>query len=57
MRKTISQVAIHNIDEDEGIITGFATTPRLDSTGDIVEPMGPQAAKETFLEAFHRLAA
>ena len=42
MRKTISQVAIHNIDEDEGIITGFATTPRLDSTGDIVEPLGAE---------------
>ena len=29
----------------------------IDALPDIVEPMGPQAAKETFLEAFHRLAA
>ena len=29
----------------------------IDALPDIIEPMGPQAAKETFLEAFHRLAA
>lgn len=29
----------------------------IDALPDIIEPMGPQAAKEIFLEAFHRLAA
>lgn len=40
MNKTSLAFVIKSFDEDAGIIRGIASTPTIDKTGDIVEPMG-----------------
>lgn len=42
MGKRTHALIIKSFDEDEGVITGIATTPTTDKVGDIVEPMGAQ---------------
>jgi HK97 family phage major capsid protein/HK97 family phage prohead protease len=42
MKRAFSQIVIKTIDEDQRIIEGTATSPVVDSLGDIIEPLGAQ---------------
>jgi HK97 family phage prohead protease len=48
-----SIVTIKSIDEDRRLIQGMATTPALDSYGDIVEPRGVKAKADIPLFLYH----
>jgi HK97 family phage major capsid protein/HK97 family phage prohead protease len=42
LRRAYSSIRIKSVDEDQRQITGIATTPSVDSYGDIVEPKGAE---------------
>jgi len=42
MRRAYSAFVVKNLDEDQRLIEGIATTPTTDRVGDIVEPRGAQ---------------
>lgn len=45
-RRAYSLLEVKEIDNDQRIISGIATTPEADRVGDIVEPMGAKFAPE-----------
>lgn len=51
--RAYSFLDIKSIDEEQRIIEGIATSPKVDRMGDIVDPMGLQFAKTIPLLLFH----
>lgn len=51
--RAYSWLEIKSIDEEQRIIEGIATTPKVDRMGDIVDPMGLTFAKSIPLLLFH----
>ncbi|WP_313178966.1 HK97 family phage prohead protease [Stenotrophomonas sp.] len=52
--RAYSLLEVKNYDDDEQVITGWATTPEPDRYGDVVEPMGAKFAAELPLLWQHR---
>lgn len=49
-----SILEIKSVDDDQRVISGWATTPEMDRVGDIVDPLGATYAKEIPLLWQHR---
>ena len=52
--RAYSVLEVKNYDDDEQVITGWATTPEPDRYGDVVEPLGATFAAELPLLWQHR---
>lgn len=52
--RAYSLLEVKNYDDDEQVITGWATTPEPDRYGDVVEPLGAKFAAELPLLWQHR---
>ena len=53
MNKAYSLLELKSFDEDERVIRGWATSPRPDRVGDVVEPSGVTAAGDIPLFLYH----
>lgn len=53
MDRAYSVLDIKSVDEEQRIIQGWATTPKVDRMGDIVEPLGITAAPTIPLLLYH----
>lgn len=53
MKRTDIRLEVKSYDEEQRYITGIATTPSVDRTGDIVDPMGARFEKEIALVLDH----
>jgi HK97 family phage major capsid protein/HK97 family phage prohead protease len=53
IRKAYSLLRVKSVDSDTRVITGMATTPETDRTGDIIEPLGVQFKNPLPLLLYH----
>lgn len=53
MNRAFSLLTIKSVDDEQRVIEGIATTPKVDRMGDIIEPLGVQFGKSVPLLLFH----
>ena len=53
LKKAFSLLEVREVGEESRTITGIATTPKIDSYGDIVEPEGVQYRGPVNLFLYH----
>jgi hypothetical protein len=53
MNRAYSILDVRGIDEEQRVISGLATSPRVDRMGDVIEPLGIKAASSIPLLLYH----
>lgn len=53
MNRAFSLLTVKSVDDDQRVIEGLATSPKVDRVGDVIEPMGVVFGKDLPLLLFH----